>query len=67
MLRQHGAQYLLGIRAGWPWDAMERPAGGVYQIPEQANFLDHAAPPFALAISASALANIPSPANSALA
>jgi hypothetical protein len=34
MLRQHGAQYLLGIGLGWPWDAMESPAGGVYQIPE---------------------------------
>jgi hypothetical protein len=34
MLRQHGAQYLLGIGLRGPWDAMEGAAGGVYQIPE---------------------------------
>jgi len=41
MLRQHGAQYLLGIRAGWPWDAMESAARRVYQIPKQAYLLHH--------------------------
>jgi hypothetical protein len=34
MLRQHGAQYLVSVGLGWPWEAMKRSAGSVYQIPE---------------------------------
>jgi hypothetical protein len=34
MLRQHGAQYLVGVGLGWPWEAMEGIPRRVYQIPK---------------------------------